>query len=98
MSQVSQQPTFDLQCLQRMDHPICRPNRERRDQRCEVKEKLPEGVAPTSYRLIVDQAGINAGFDLRRYAMKPSPQKPKIIMAQVEGSGTVGARDGAPMV
>ena len=24
----------------------------------------------------------------RRYAMKPIPKKPKIIMAQVEGSGT----------
>jgi hypothetical protein len=24
----------------------------------------------------------------RRYARKPSPQKPKIIIAQVEGSGT----------
>lgn len=27
-------------------------------------------------------------FSLRRYAMKPRPPKPRIIMAQVEGSGT----------
>jgi hypothetical protein len=29
---------------------------------------------------------------LRRYAMKPSPQKPRIIMAQVEGSGTAAVK------
>ena len=27
-------------------------------------------------------------FCFRRYAMKPMPKKPRIIMAQVEGSGT----------
>ena len=27
----------------------------------------------------------------RRYAMKPTPQKPRIIIAQVDGSGTAGA-------
>jgi hypothetical protein len=31
------------------------------------------------------------GALFRRYAMKPMPQKPRIIMAQVEGSGTAGA-------
>lgn len=30
----------------------------------------------------------NAGFDFRRYAMKPTPAKPKIIIAHVAGSGT----------
>jgi hypothetical protein len=36
-----------------------------------------------------DQAMRNdAPFGFRRYAMKPSPQKPKIIIAQVEASGT----------
>ena len=40
-----------------------------------------------------DQATLSAApFCLRRCAMKPRPQKPRIIMAQVEGSGTAGAR------
>jgi hypothetical protein len=38
--------------------------------------------------MIVDQAVIKAGFDFRRYAMKPTPAKPRIIIAHVEGSGT----------
>ncbi len=29
-----------------------------------------------------------ADFDFRRYATKPTPAKPRIIMAQVAGSGT----------
>ena len=40
--------------------------------------------------LMMDQTNLNAGFDLRRYAMKPTPAKPRIIMAHVEGSGTAG--------
>ena len=36
----------------------------------------------------VSQAAINAGFDFRRYAMKPTPAKPRSIIAQVVGSGT----------
>ena len=37
----------------------------------------------------VDQARRSADpFCFRRYAMKPTPMKPKIIMAQVDGSGT----------
>ena len=36
-----------------------------------------------------DQATRTAApFCLRRYAMKPRPQKPRIIIAHVEGSGT----------
>jgi hypothetical protein len=43
--------------------------------------------------MIVDQAAINAaGFDFRRYAMKPMPAKPSSIIAHVGGSGTAGAR------
>jgi hypothetical protein len=38
--------------------------------------------------LIMDQTNLNAGLDLRRYAMKAMPAKPRIIIAQVEGSGT----------
>jgi hypothetical protein len=38
--------------------------------------------------MIVDQAAINADLDLRRYAMKPRPAKLRIIIAQMEGSGT----------
>jgi len=37
-----------------------------------------------------NQETINAGFDFRRYAMKPRPTKPRIIMAHVDGSGTAG--------
>ena len=36
----------------------------------------------------MDQATMAAGFDFRRYAMKPTPAKPNSIMAQVDGSGT----------
>ena len=43
----------------------------------------------------LDQAAINASFDFWRYAMKPTPAKPRIIMAQVEGSGTA-ATDAIP--
>jgi hypothetical protein len=38
--------------------------------------------------MMVDQAAINAGFNFRRYAMKPIPAKPRSSIAQVEGSGT----------
>jgi hypothetical protein len=38
--------------------------------------------------VIVDQAAITEGVDFRRYAMKPRPQNPRSIIAQVEGSGT----------
>jgi hypothetical protein len=34
--------------------------------------------------MIADQAAINAGFDFRRYAMKPMPAKPRIIIAHVD--------------
>jgi hypothetical protein len=40
----------------------------------------------------LDQAVIHAGFDFPRYAMKPIPAKPRIIIAHVEGSGTELAR------
>ena len=36
---------------------------------------------------VLDQAQRGAA-PFRRYAMKPTPQKPRIIIAQVEGSGT----------
>jgi hypothetical protein len=38
--------------------------------------------------MIFDQAATNAGFDFRREAIKPIPAKPKIIIAQVDGSET----------
>jgi hypothetical protein len=41
--------------------------------------------------LFQDQAASNAGFDFRRYAIKPMPAKPRIIMAHVDGSGTLDA-------
>jgi hypothetical protein len=51
------------------------------------KKKPPEGGSqfnPDDR----NQTAINAGFNFRRYAMKPMPAKPRIIIAQVEGSGT----------
>jgi hypothetical protein len=51
------------------------------------KEKPPKGGSSIR-RMIVDHAAINADFDFRRNAMKPTPAKPRIIIAQVEGSGT----------
>jgi hypothetical protein len=59
------------------------------------KKKPPEGGFLNSI-LTIDQANLNASFDLRRYAMKPTPAKPKIIMAHVEGSGTGGVENGTP--
>jgi hypothetical protein len=47
--------------------------------------------------LMVDHAAINAGFDLRRYAMLPMPAKPRIIMAHVDGSGTPPTTGGLPI-
>ena len=41
--------------------------------------------------LMMDQTNLKAGSDLRRYAMKPTPAKPRIIIAQVEGSGTAAS-------
>jgi hypothetical protein len=59
------------------------------------KEKAARRRLPNSNLMIADQAAINAGFDFRRYAMKPMPAKPRIIIAHVEGSGTAGATSGA---
>jgi hypothetical protein len=39
-----------------------------------------------------DQAAICAGLDLRQWAMNPTPAKPKIIIAQLEASGTAELR------
>jgi hypothetical protein len=54
-----------------------------------LKQKdRPKAVSVFSMR--IDQAAMSAIVLLRgrRYAMKPTPAKPKIIIAQVEGSGT----------
>src|SRR3984957_4655848 len=54
-----------------------------------VKTKRPYEGGLCICDCAVDQARRSAGpLLLRRYAMKPRPTKPKIIMAQVEGSGT----------
>jgi hypothetical protein len=37
--------------------------------------------------VIVDHDAINSDFDLRKYALKPSPEKQNIIIAQIEVSG-----------
>jgi hypothetical protein len=51
-------------------------------------KRPPEGGLSVA-RCNADQAKRSAGpFRFRRYAMKPTPKKPRIIMAQVEGSGT----------
>ena len=51
-----------------------------------IKSRLE--AALNSDLMIAGQAAINTGFDFRRYAMKPTPAKPMIIIAHVEGSGT----------
>jgi hypothetical protein len=48
--------------------------------------------------LFVDQAAINAGFDFRRYAMKPRPAKPRSIIAHVEGSVEAAAGESPNLV
>jgi hypothetical protein len=53
------------------------------------KESRPK-AALNSNPMILDQAASNAALFFRRYAMNPTPAKPRIIMAQVEGSGTPG--------
>jgi hypothetical protein len=40
----------------------------------------------TRFLIVADQAAINAGFEFRRYAMKPTPAKPRTSIAHVEGS------------
>jgi hypothetical protein len=44
--------------------------------------------ASHSNLMIAGQAAINAGFDFRRYAMRPMPAKPRSIIAQLDGSRT----------
>jgi hypothetical protein len=63
--------------------------------RCCVNKEPPEGGSSNPNRMIEDQAAISAGFDFRRYAMKPMPAKPRSIMAKVEGSGTPEAKSEA---
>jgi hypothetical protein len=41
----------------------------------------------SSTLLMVDHAAINAGFDLRRYVMKPIPAKPRSSVTEVDGCG-----------
>jgi hypothetical protein len=60
------------------------------------KEKAARRRLFNSNLMIVDQTAINAGFEFRRYAMKPTPVKPRIIIAHVEGSGTDDARVQTP--
>jgi hypothetical protein len=61
-----------------MRHPTCDLS----------KENAARRRLLSSILIIAGQAAINADFDFRRYAMKPMPQKPRIIIAHVEGSGT----------
>jgi hypothetical protein len=54
--------------------------------------KRPHGRRSLYSRCWFDQTSRSAGqFCFRRYAMKPTPQKPRIIMAQVDGSGMAEA-------
>ena len=48
----------------------------------------PKAAFFNSNLMVVDQTAIDAGFDLRRYAIKPMPAKPRNIIAYVDGSGT----------
>jgi hypothetical protein len=65
--------------------PNCDIERARRS-----VEKPPAKAAFNLALMIFDQAAINAGFDFRRYAMKPRPAKPISSIAHVLGSGTAG--------
>jgi hypothetical protein len=62
-----------------------------------LKKSRPK-AALNSIPMNVVHAALNAGFDFRRYARKPTPMKPRIIIAHVEGSGTaaVGVIDHNP--
>src|SRR6266850_653215 len=62
--------------------PTCDIERARR-----TKKSRPKAASKEN-SIIADHAASNAGFDLRRYAMKPIPAKPRIIMAHVDSSGT----------
>ena len=60
-----------------------------------ASSRLPNALTSSNaYRLgkhqndVADQAAINAAFDFRRYATKPTPAKPSSSIAHVEGSGT----------
>jgi hypothetical protein len=53
-----------------------------------TQRKSRPKAALNSNLMIADHATINAGFAFRRYVMKPMPAKPRIIIAQVDGSGT----------
>jgi hypothetical protein len=48
-----------------------------------------------AHLIVMDQAAIKAGVDFRRQAMRPKPAKPRISIAQVEGSGTAATADGS---
>ncbi len=63
-----------------------------------TNEKAARRRLFNSNPMIVDQAASNAGFAFRRYAMKPMPAKPRIIIAHVEGSGTAEMLGGAAQV
>jgi hypothetical protein len=56
----------------------------------EPNKKPPEGGSLCGPRALqFDQATVTADpFCFQRCAGKPSPQKPRIIIAQIEGSGT----------
>jgi hypothetical protein len=51
-------------------------------------KRLPEGSLFYEIMGRETYAALNAVWFFRRQAKKPSPKKPKIIIAQVEGSGT----------
>lgn len=69
--------------------PRCAPIRIDRTQTHGIcfppKEKPPRGGLSRQKNAIDQVASIM--LLRRRYAMKPSPQKPRIIIAHVEGSG-----------
>jgi hypothetical protein len=54
-------------------------------------------------KTVSEEAGVQAArnarpFCFRRYAMKPTPKKPRITIAQVEGSGTAAMSVPVPKV
>jgi hypothetical protein len=79
ISPVEFAPHYDATAMQQID--------DIPEKRSEAKQKTARRRSLYS-RFGFDQTIRMVGLLFRRYAMKPTPKNPKIIIAQVEGSGT----------
>src|SRR6266700_7753736 len=86
---------------------MCTFEMQKSRRRVQPNKKPPEGGSQSN-PMIVDQAAIGALstplFRERRYPKKPIPANPRIIIAQVDGSGTaaemvmVPIKSGSPIL